>query len=63
MHDQCERDGGCDCGCGCGDGCHGDNFHRRYETKEEQIASLESYLGDLKLEVQAVEEHLADLRK
>jgi len=63
MQDQCERDESCGCGCGCGDGCHGDNFHRRYETKEEQIASLESYLGDLKLEVQAVEEHLADLRK
>ena len=44
----------------CGDGRH---FERRFLTKEEQIADLEDYLADLKLEVQAVEEHLADLRK
>jgi hypothetical protein len=31
-------------------------------TKAEQIADLEAYLGELKLEVQAVEEKLADLR-
>jgi hypothetical protein len=29
----------------------------------EKIAELEAYLAELKLEVQAVEEHLADLRK
>ena len=59
--DECECGGKCNCGCEC---CGGDDhFHRRYQTKEEQITSLEAYLGELKLEVQAVEEHLADLRK
>jgi len=59
----CECEGGCDCDCGC-DSCGGEgHFQRRYQTKEEQIAVLEAYLGELKLEVQAVEEHLADLRK
>ena len=50
----------CDCGCDC---CGGSHFHRRYQTKAEQIADLESYLADLKLEVQAVEERLVDLAK
>jgi hypothetical protein len=31
--------------------------------KAERIAELESYLSELKKEVQAVEEMLADLRK
>jgi hypothetical protein len=69
----------CDCHdeCGCGDNechrntchcggagpCHGSHFQRRYQTKAEQIAELEGYLSELKLEVQAVEERLADLRK
>jgi hypothetical protein len=63
------KDCGCDCGCDCevGDSCecscHKQHFERRYQTKAEQIAELEAYLGQLKLEVQAVEEHLADLRK
>jgi len=66
---SCECEGkGCEGGCGgcgcsgkdCGCDCH---FQRRYQTKEEQIAHLEKYLKDLKLEVQAVEEHLSDLRK
>jgi hypothetical protein len=48
---RCER-------CNCGR-----NFHRRYQTKAEKIADLEEYLGQLKTEVQAVEEMLADLRK
>ena len=63
--------GSCDCGCDCdccqGGECHcqdnGNGFQRRYQTKNEQIAELEAYLEDLKLEVQAVEERLADLRK
>ncbi|MGB8215155.1 MAG: hypothetical protein WCE68_16520 [Anaerolineales bacterium] len=51
----------CECGCEC---CGGDGrFERRYLTKAEQTAELEAYLADLKLEVQAVEERLADLRK
>ena len=49
-----------DCGCSCHSGHH---FERRYQTKAEQIAELEAYLTDLKAEVQAVEEHLADLRR
>lgn len=55
----------CGCSCGCGEGgCDcGGHFQRRYQTKAEQISALEAYLGELKLEVQAVEEHLADLRK
>ncbi len=58
---DCESDKGCDCGCDC---CGGSgHFERRYQTKAEQIAELESYLDELKTEVQAVEEHLADLRK
>ena len=60
---------GCDCGCDCEGGdtcecsCHEGHFERRYQTKAEKIAELEYYLGQLKLEVQAVEEHLADLKK
>ncbi len=57
---ECDCGGGCDCGCGCA--C-APKFQRRYQTKAEQIAKLEKYLAELKLEVQAVEEHLADLRK
>ena len=53
----------CNCGCEC-ECCGGSHhFHRRYQTKAEQIADLEEYLTDLKVEVQAVEEHLADLKK
>jgi hypothetical protein len=58
---SCQSDEECGCGCECG--YHAGNFERRYQTKAEQIAELEAYLGELKLEVQAVEEHLADLRK
>ena len=57
----CECGGGCDCGCECCGG--GGYFQRRFQTKAEQIEELESYLAKLKLEVQAVEEHLTDLRK
>ena len=57
----CECGGGCDCGCECCGGGH--HFQRRFQTKAEQIEELEAYLAELKLEVQAVEEHLADLRK
>lgn len=45
---------------GCQCGCH--SFERRFQTKAEQVAELEAYLSDLKAEVQAVEERLADLR-
>ncbi len=57
----CDEGGGCGCNC-CGSG-NEEHFQRRYQTKAEQISELEEYLNGLKLEVQAVEEHLADLRK
>ena len=52
---ETELDGEC-----CSDSGH---FMRRYQTKAEQIATLEAYLNELKMEVQAVEEHLADLTR
>ncbi len=56
--ESCEcKGGGGQCGCGNG------GFRRRYQTKGEQISELEGYLAELKAEVQAVEERLADLRK
>jgi hypothetical protein len=67
MRQQCDCQSGheCECGCSCGCGCggHSGSFERRYQTKAEQIIELETYLAELKTEVQAVEEHLADLRK
>jgi hypothetical protein len=62
---DCQSDQGCGCSCDgdCGCGGHAGGFERRYQTKAEKIADLEAYLKELKLEVQAVEEHLADLRK
>ena len=62
MEEKCDcKEGKCDCGCDC---CGEDgDFERRFLTKAEQIEELESYLKELKLEVQAVEENLADLRK
>jgi hypothetical protein len=59
---SCDCGCNCDCDCGC-ECCGGGRFHRRYQTKTEQIAELEAYLAELKTEVQAVEERLADLRK
>jgi hypothetical protein len=66
-HDETHNctDGACDCGSGCGCECGGDGhtFQRRFQTKAEQIEELEVYLVELKLEMQAVDERLADLRK
>ena len=58
---NCQSDQRGSCGCECGE--YDGTFERRYQTKEEKITELEAYLGELKSEVQAVEEHLADLRK
>ena len=44
--------------CGCGAPFHGG---RRFWTKEEQIARLESYLEGLEKEAQAVREKLAGM--
>ena len=68
-HGECGEGCGCgeQCNCGlchdspCCCGCH--HFQRRFQTKAEQVAELEAYLAELKLEVQAVEELLADLCK
>ena len=64
-HCGCQSDQECSCGCdsSCKCSCHTGRFERHYQTKAEQIAELEAYLEELKTEVQAVEEHLADLRK
>jgi hypothetical protein len=63
--EECQCGGECsgDCHCGGECDCHGLHFQRRFKTKAEQIAELESYLSELQKEVQAVEEMLADLRK
>jgi len=66
-----EVGGACQCGEECGGECHSGGgcncgsrqFQRRFKTKAEQIAELGSYLSELKKEVQAVEEMLADLSK
>ncbi len=65
QHCDCpsDQESGCQCGCGCECGGHAGRFERRYQTKAEQITELEAYLVELKTEVQAVEEHLADLRQ
>jgi len=60
---QCGEECGGECHCGGGCNCEGHHFQRRFKTKAERIARLESYLSELKQEVQAVEETLADLRK
>jgi hypothetical protein len=60
---NCQSEEGCSCGCGCECCGHDGGFERRFQTKAEKIAELEAYLSELKTEVQAVEEHLADLRK
>jgi hypothetical protein len=63
MCKECGHQCDCDCGSSCECSCHNRHFERRYQTKAEQIAELEAYLGELKLEVQAVEEQLVDLKK
>lgn len=66
--------GDCEChgrhhhhGCGCHGGewgwGPGHGFHRRFRTREEEVADLEAYLNELKLEAQAVEERLETLKK
>ena len=55
--------GGCCCECSCcGGGSGAGGFTRRFQTRAEQTAEMERYLRDLKDEVQAVEERLADLK-
>jgi hypothetical protein len=58
-HGACRCDGG-QGGCCC-DGGHG-GFRRRYRSKAETVAQLESYLTELKAEAQAVEERIKEIR-
>jgi hypothetical protein len=64
-HEDYECCGGGDsCSCHAGkSGCECHPFQRRYQTKAEQITELEGYLSELRNEVQAAEERLADLSK
>jgi len=43
--------------------CHPGHYVRRFPTKEEMIAEMEEYLKQLRAEVRAVEERLAELKK
>ncbi len=56
-------EGTCACGGTCG--CGGDHAHAEqvYLTKEDYVLRLEQYLKDLKAEIVAVEEELAQLRE
>lgn len=56
-HHGGHRHGG---GCGCG---QHRGFRRRFWTKEERIAWLESYLENLQAEAQAVEEKIAKMKE
>ncbi|MFC2030586.1 hypothetical protein ACFLWA_07660 [Chloroflexota bacterium] len=40
----------------------GSSFRRRFATRDERIAHLETYLGELRTEAEAVEEHIAELK-
>lgn len=57
-HDDCQ----CDCRHHGGECECGGKFERRFATRAERIVELEQYLQDLKAEIQAVEEHLAELK-
>jgi hypothetical protein len=63
----CHHEGGC---CRGGGHCEGDHachcerrhgFHRRFQTRDERIAELESYLKELEAEAQGVREAIAGL--
>ena len=46
--------------CGCGAPSH---CGPRFMTKEQKIARLEEYLGGLREEAKAVEEHIAEMKE
>ncbi len=50
---------GCGCECECG---HEAGFQRQYMTHKEELAVLEGYRAELKLELEAVEERIAELK-
>lgn len=47
----------CDCG------CNGGSFERQVFTKKERLEWLEDYKADLKKELAAIEEEMAQLKK
>ncbi|MDD5370041.1 MAG: hypothetical protein PHQ40_13220 [Anaerolineaceae bacterium] len=59
MPEMMESEGTCACGGACG--CGGDG--QESLSRDEYITRLEQYLGDLKLEMQAVEDELSELRQ
>jgi len=55
---------GSSCGCRSGCACGSErNFPRKFRTREEDIASLQSYLDELQKESKAVQENIAALKK
>ncbi len=56
-------DGACACGGACGCGENHAQTEQVYLTKEEYVLRLEQYLKDLKAEIVAVEEELAQIRE
>jgi hypothetical protein len=63
-HGRPRRDGGraWHHGCGAEQSAAGPSFRRRFATRDERIARLETYLGELRAEAEAVEEHIAELK-
>ena len=63
-HRRPHRDGGKagHRGCGTEQWAPGSSFRRRFATRDERIAHLSTYLGELRAEAQAVEEHIAELK-
>ena len=40
----------------------GHSFRRHFATRDERIARLETYLGELRAEAEAVEEQIAEIK-
>lgn len=60
---MCCHNRGRDVCCCCHRSDHETGFSRRFQTKQERIEALQQYLRQLKAEIQAVEEQLADLNR
>jgi hypothetical protein len=63
---MCRAMHGCGSSCGCRNGCACGSereFPRRFRTREEDIASLQSYLDELQKETRAVQENITALKK
>ncbi|TLN24877.1 hypothetical protein FDZ74_02680 [bacterium] len=53
----------CACGGSCSCGSHAEEAPRAFLTREEYVQRLEAYLEDLKAEIEAVNQELAELRQ